>query len=944
MAEFRGPLTVGYIPPVSAPKVFVGREEELERLRRLVVEACSGRGRAVLVEGEPGIGKSTLLRMAQAMASRRGLKAHRIAADELGQRFPLRALLEAMDTGQRAEILDGESGADPVLAAIERLLSMVDKWCATGPVLLILDDLQWADEASLLVWSRLAHAVDQLPLLLVAASRPVPRRPEVVRLRQSVVDSDGVVITLDPLPAATVTELVGALSGAAAGPQLIELAHRAGGNPLYIRELVDALGREGRLEIGAKAEVTGDLATIPAADSLTAAITGRLGFLTEPTIQVLRVAALLGAEFSVTDLATITGRPPTALMTAVEEAIAAAVLGTCGPGLAFRHPLIREVLHESTPLGLRTALHRQAARALADAGARVERVAEQLLAAAPDPPDEWALDWLTGRLSVLSARSPQVTVTLIKQALGAMTDDDPRAERLQIGLVTLQRLLNRFDEAEPVAREVLERTTDPARAAQMAWILAYSLLGTDRAEQALDVVAQTLRDEQTPPRWSARLRALRAVTLDALGRYQEAGIAVADALPAGQTAKDRYAIAFALHAKALITSRESHGAALALIEQALATTPDGMDGLDLRLLLLGNRLQRLVILDRFAEVETAAKEVLLLAENAGTARFAAIRVSAAQAYFTTGRWDDALAELEPAAELATDLTNNRPKLIVLHGLAALLAAHREDRDAAVAHLDAAKRVKVAEGSLRRSSDYLMAARAAVAEQDGDLAGALAALAPALDPEGAKDMTKRLPLLPHLVRLALVAADFETVHAALEISMREAERDRIPGALTAVQRCRGIVAGDEELLRTAAGHYRGTGRSLEFGNTMEDLAELLGRAGRTTEARAAFLETFDVYTALGASWDLRRAQTRMRPFGIRPGRREQRKRPSLGWAALTPTELTVARLVAKGLSNPDIASRLFLSRRTVQTHVSHILGKLGVRSRVEIAREAVQHTA
>jgi DNA-binding NarL/FixJ family response regulator len=97
----------------------------------------------------------------------------------------------------------------------------------------------------------------------------------------------------------------------------------------------------------------------------------------------------------------------------------------------------------------------------------------------------------------------------------------------------------------------------------------------------------------------------------------------------------------------------------------------------------------------------------------------------------------------------------------------------------------------------------------------------------------------------------------------------------------------------------------------------------------------------VYVRLGARWDLRRAAGRLRPFGIRPPRGAGRSGPATGWAALTPTELLVARLAAEGRSNPEIAAELRLSRNTVQTHVSHILAKLGTRSRFEIARAAFQ---
>jgi DNA-binding NarL/FixJ family response regulator len=100
----------------------------------------------------------------------------------------------------------------------------------------------------------------------------------------------------------------------------------------------------------------------------------------------------------------------------------------------------------------------------------------------------------------------------------------------------------------------------------------------------------------------------------------------------------------------------------------------------------------------------------------------------------------------------------------------------------------------------------------------------------------------------------------------------------------------------------------------------------------------FNEVIKMYFGLGAQWDLRRTEARLRPHGIRRGPRTLSRRAVTGWAALTPAETRIAELVARGLSNPDIAAELYISRRTVQTHVSNILIKLDLRSRVEVARE------
>jgi DNA-binding CsgD family transcriptional regulator len=142
-----------------------------------------------------------------------------------------------------------------------------------------------------------------------------------------------------------------------------------------------------------------------------------------------------------------------------------------------------------------------------------------------------------------------------------------------------------------------------------------------------------------------------------------------------------------------------------------------------------------------------------------------------------------------------------------------------------------------------------------------------------------------------------------------------------------------------MLLQATAAYRTGPRPLERALTCEDAAWALGSVGRVSEARPLLEEATGLYERLGASWDLARAAARMRDLGVRSGRRGPRKRPRSGWDSLTATELMVVRLVAEGLSNPEIADRMFISRGTVHTHVSHILAKLELTSRVGLATEA-----
>jgi DNA-binding NarL/FixJ family response regulator len=161
-----------------------------------------------------------------------------------------------------------------------------------------------------------------------------------------------------------------------------------------------------------------------------------------------------------------------------------------------------------------------------------------------------------------------------------------------------------------------------------------------------------------------------------------------------------------------------------------------------------------------------------------------------------------------------------------------------------------------------------------------------------------------------------------------------------GTAAAVAHCRGLVEGDARYVLEAADQLRGCGWLVSLADALEDAAVLLAAHGDLDRARAAQAEASALYEQFGAEWDLRRMDGRLRPYGIRRGQRGARNRPRSGWNALTPTEQRVAHLVAEGMSNPEIAEELVMSRRTVQTHVSSILTKLDAHSRAEIAHATV----
>ena len=934
----------------------VGRDDEVALLQELLAKVAAGTGGAVLVSGEQGIGKTELLRAGLTGAAGLGCRVAWGTADELGQQFPLGLMAECLGVTAWTPGASQEAEADasplmpagnPVLAGMERMLALVDQWCTDSPVVLVADDLHWADEASALVWHRLSRVVGQLPLLVVGSMRPAPQREDLAGVERGVAARGGSVLSLSPLSAPDVADLVGRVVQGKPGPRLAALAAQAGGNPLYARELSDALLRDGQVRVsGGVAELVDEssepdgTAAVTVPQSLAKVIEGRLESLSEAAVEMLRWAAVLGQEFSVTELTTVTERRAGHLVGVVAEAVAAGVLADAGPRLAFRHGLIRQAVYEGIPRAMRAALHLQAARLLADAGARPAKVALHLVAA-PDRADGWVRDWLVQTAPALAYQAPEVAAGLLRATLADLPDDALERETLEVGLVRIAFMQWEHEEVERTGIRLLASRLDPNRRAEITWFVAYALMRQDKAAGAATMVEGELNEAGMDAAHWARLRALHAMMLPELGRHDEiAGIA-GEALDRADEAGERLAAGYALHALWVVSAfRHDWSTGLGHIDRALAVIGDDPQAVDLRLILLTNRAATLSEFARHEEAITATEQALAIAERAGAYRLGFIRTQLASIYYAAGRWDDALAELETAIGIPGPDFDRFP----IHGLAALIAAHRGDWTAAREHLAAVADISTREALWPHIAHDLLLARAIAAERSGGAAAGLAVLAPCLDPDVADVLVDVYELLPALTRLAVMAGDAAVTAAALAVAQREGQEPAERILSVVADYCQGLVAGDPAPLLDAAGFYHAVSRPLERAQMLEDAAILLAARGDIQAAQTAFTDAARLYEALRARWDIERAGARLSRYGIRYRQQGRRARSATGWDALTPTEVKIAYLIGEGRSNPDVAARLFLSRNTVQTHVSHILAKLNARSRTEIAREALRHQA
>jgi DNA-binding CsgD family transcriptional regulator len=917
--------------------VLVGRGVELSVFDELVAALVGGQGAVAWVEGEPGIGKSALIGAVVERALAAGCVTLVGRGDETGRVFPLRLMTDclrgAMAAGRPGVAGSGLSSrlalfdldaADPVWATGERMLAAVDRLCADVPVVLVAEDLQWADEWSLGLWTRLARSVDQIPLLLVGTSRPVRDQAVLARVRLMVQDGAGTAVDVEPLGGGDVAAMAAALTDASVGPRLQAVLAQSGGNPLYVREMLEALLRDGSVRVESRvAELVGQVEVLP--ESLVASIGRRLNFLSPPTYRALHMAALLGAEFGAGEWATVTGHTPGQLSEIVDEALTAGVLSSGGRGLLFRHELIRQVLTERTPAAMRRELHRAMARGLAAAGHDADVVAAQLLAV--PGLDGWALDWLAQRSEAMVLSAPEVAADLLERAVGLLDEADPLWEVLATRLAEVRYRLGRDEAAGELAERVVAHTGDGEVAGRMRVVSIRAAGRSNRFELALARGEAAAADARLPARWRARSLAWSANVLLFLGRPDQPQARALQALEAAQECGDPLGGGYAR----LVLYQADPATQAFRLDEALASLGDDPESQDLRVLLFSKQLTDLADRGRWGEYDKVLARALVAAERVGAARATWIPQATVDTCYLRGDWDEALRQVAAIPPQFLD----HPTMSNPRAVAAEIGLRRENGDLAAEHLSWADALK---DDVHAGSAYAVVCWSEVlalkAEAGGDLAHALALRKSLLDqPE--LMLRGELFEFPNLVRVALQVDDSETAAAAVAASKKAAEGTGQKIQVLVARLSQAQLADDTVELLAVADRFAEYGSPPLQALALEEAACRLARQGDHPAARTALNEAVRIYDDLGATWDIKRADTRLRGYGVRRGPRSLHRRATHGWESLTPTQLRIAELVAKGMSNPDIATQMFVSRSTVQTHVSSILTKLDMRSRTQL---------
>lgn len=938
----RGNRTSSHGHASSGRVELLGRGAELSRLQESVSRALSESGRAVIVVGEAGVGKSALVRALSA-----ALKGSAPVPVRSGRGDPLAGgrdhgvLLEALDRrsarlGIAPSALPPEA-ASSALASVDRrappgtretLLAVFDELAEASPQILLLEDLHWADEASLELLGAIGRRLGATRTALVATARALRASPALADLVTSF-DRAGVLelVELARLPDEVARSLASSMLGAPIGPRLRREVDRAGGNPLLVQARLAELEAEGAIVIDRSGRAV--LARRPSRSSLPVDVVPHLQHVADATRDLLGVASVLGVAFEVRHLRAMTGPGPSPLVAALREATAAGVLTGDAGSLRFAHPMVRDALYEGLMPELRAELHRTAAVRLEAAGAPPSAVAEHVLRAGLLQDDAHRL----ARLAPTAiSDDPATARALLVAGAGLLAPGASRHEAVLAALAAAELASSRPTEAESVARQLLETgTSAPVVAQARAW-LGQALLDQELWAETRDQVDAWLASADVEQSERAELLALGAAASLALGRMREADALVCDAEREAGQAGERRASAAALTVRGqLAIGAGDYRGATALLHAAVAAgRSGGRAGAAVGARASGWLAIALVEQGELDAAEKLVDEARWTGEGSAPATAALLGTVSAYVSLAAGALGEVLDELEAQQRLEELGT---PRWTSLGAAIGCLAALWRDGPTAArpwaARLQASGLPAFAIGC-----GIMARALAALALAEGDGVAALERLV------AAWHHCSAVPLVLDAVAvgpsLAWLGHRQGRDELAAAVSQRlDGFRDENPDVVSlraAALMAAGIARRDAGAIRGAAVAFRSAGRLVAAGHADGAAALLFGGQGRRADADAAAGCAVADLEGAGATYELRRFRALARAEGV-PLPLPRRRDAATG---LTRTERIVARYVAEGLSNPEIAERMFLSRRTVESHMSQILRKLHLTSRTELA--------
>jgi DNA-binding CsgD family transcriptional regulator len=937
------------------------REAELEQIGDALRSAAAGTGRIVMIEGAPGIGKSSLLDEAAELPEAERMAVLRARGGVMEREFALGVVIqllapsiEPLTEGERERVFAGAAGlARPLFeevpdraAADDRLFARFHglHWlCARladeRPLALLVDDAHWADEHSLRFLAYLEARIEEIPACAILAVRTGETAAASESLTALMESPRLAPVRPSSLSPAAVAQLVRDCLGENTDDEVCaECARTTGGNPLLTRQLISALEERGGEDV--------DIDTIAAIGppSVARFVADRLRRRSPAAEAVAQTLAILGDDASLADAAEVAGVDRRAAAEAVDALIEAELLY---PGLPprFVHPIIQQALHDSIPPAKQVQLHLAAARELARDPARCEPAAAHLLAADPAGPvgERWAFDALTAAARRAGNRgSADQAVRFLRRALEEeVTTAVRRSILLDLGAAEsaagMPEAAGHMEDAQRLSGTPTERA-NAALGLSMVRFLAAEVPG---AIAACEEVLETAGDLDRELRLGLEFQAAATRLVGGLPSTEtfERLLALEQEVSRGETAAERSLLAMMAVVFAATTARTADEvAALAeaawgdgqlLVEVrsehptlAAPATTIALTAATVAIALTGRLTRAIEVWTAGVEEGRARSSMLLYSNSLGQ------RASARS-------WTGDLGGAEADAVAALTLLPADDPIVLPTALSALADVHIEHGafDQAVALLRDAW--PSGDLPLSLSISQALASRGRLALRMGDPSAALIDL---------EEAGRRSLAIAYVNPCALMWRSYAALASArlgehdraaelIEEELEIARRFGAPEPLGEALRVHALLApsgGMAELAGEAVDVLAGSELRIAHARALIDLGAALRRGGHRRDAREPLREGLDLANRCGSVVETDRAMDELRATGARP------RRPDVsGVDSLSAQERRVAAMATQGLSNREIAEALFLTRRTVEMHLTGAYRKLDVSGRQEL---------
>lgn len=912
-----------------------GREWEFGIVEQAIREVESGESSTLVFRGVAGVGKTRLLGEIARIVGGRGWSSVVAVPEPDSHLLPAAVLIDAalnasppLLTPAEIEPLSGD--ADSRYWLTQALRNALEAASTSRGVAVLVDDVQWADSASLAIVRSLMAGLSDVPILWVFAVRS-GRHGSPVDETVAAIAARATTVSVQPLADAAVGDMAADLLGAEPDPRLTRMLRRAENLPLLVTELVNGLLEENLVRVVGQTATSDDTA---APERFGSSIRERMARLPEHTRRVVQVASTLGRSFTIANLGELLGEGAGDLMHAVDSAITSDIF-TDGSPLSFRHDVIRETAESMLAPPMRSYLRRRAADIRLRSGEPLLAVAASVAEAA-ERGDAAAVVLLHDAAMQLAVSDAAGGAELALRAVELSTSPEQRV--LLSELIPVLWLGGRVDAATSLAHD-LGASLAPEGVARVQ--LAIARLQTEASfADAITTCEAALAIDGVPLGLRAQLMAVRALNLANIGDARLAG-ALDEARSAATAAGETAALATVNATESVLRFYENRfDDAAALIDAAVRQIESGPgvsvaqwlpEGLWPAFLAnsIGESLEALRIAD--ASIDETRRTRSAIAR----AFWSMVR---SRVLFDLGRLDEARLQAETVMTMAGELGlgdfANATAGVVLYRV----ALHQGDHATCQALIHTVR--AMAEGRpLHLSGTWLLAL---TADADGDADESVRLTADAYEHLEVPAPSMTTP------------ADFSDDARLAGIWRRGGARDRLT-RLAAVTRARslanpanvfirgidlqvrGVAEGSVELLREAVELLRRCQRPLPLAAALEDLGHEMAAAA-TPGADAAWHEAADVYEAHGAVRDAGRVLKSLRDAGVR--RRPKAATDHRG--VLSSRERDVAERLAQGSTTKQIASDLSLSQSTVLTHVRHIYEKWGISNRKALGERVAAH--